>query len=168
MGEFKTRQIPLAQIISLKTKNLNQFACGEMRKQHGAKITLYTVGWWYVKKWYCMLSKVSTRKTYCVPLINQKHVHVLIYWVWLIYKEHGRTKKWNVCLYNLIGNKDTLDTIPKSKGINTRDELLKFHSKYYSSNIMSLAVLGKGELRHPTSVSTLPRKKKLINICIGI
>lgn len=108
-----------------------------------------------------MLSKVSTRKTYCVPLINQKHVHVLIYWVWLIYKEHGRTKKWNVCLYNLIGNKDTLDTIPKSKGINTRDELLKFHSKYYSSNIMSLAVLGKGELRHPTSVSTLPRKKKI-------
>lgn len=51
------------------------------------------------------------------------------------------------CPYNLIGNKDTLDTIPKSKGINTRDELLKFHSKYYSSNIMSLAVLGKGEWR---------------------
>lgn len=64
------------------------------------------------------------------------------------------------CPYNLIGNKDTLDTIPKSKGINTRDELLKFHSKYYSSNIMSLAVLGKGELRHPTSVSTFLRKTK--------
>lgn len=94
-----------------------------------------------------LLLKVSTRKTYCVPLINQKQVYVLIYWVLLIYKEHGRTKKWNVCLYNLIGNKDTLDTIPKSKGINTRDELLKFHSKYYSSNIMSLAVLGKGEWR---------------------
>ncbi|XP_048747252.2 insulin-degrading enzyme-like [Ostrea edulis] len=44
------------------------------------------------------------------------------------------------------GNKDTLDTIPKSLGLNTRDELLKFHSKYYSSNIMSLAVLGKESL----------------------
>lgn len=86
------------------------------------------------------LLKVSTRKTRnIVPLINQKH--------WLIYKEHGRIRKWNACLYNLTGNKDTLDTIPKSKGINTRDELLKFHSKYYSSNIMSLAVLGKGEWR---------------------
>lgn len=48
--------------------------------------------------------------------------------------------------YYGTGNKDTLDTIPKSKGINTRDELLKFHSKYYSSNIMSLAVLGKESL----------------------
>ena len=46
---------------------------------------------------------------------------------------------------SITGNKDTLDTIPKSKGINTRDELLKFHSQYYSSNIMSLAVLGKGK-----------------------
>lgn len=48
---------------------------------------------------------------------------------------------------SITGNKDTLDTIPKSKGINTRDELLKFHSQYYSSNIMSLAVLGKGNVR---------------------
>ncbi|XP_059153920.1 insulin-degrading enzyme-like isoform X2 [Physella acuta] len=44
------------------------------------------------------------------------------------------------------GNKDTLETIPKSKGIDTRDELLKFHSQYYSSNIMSLCVLGRESL----------------------
>lgn len=42
------------------------------------------------------------------------------------------------------GNKDTLDVIPKQKGINVRDELLKFHGKWYSANIMSLAILGKG------------------------
>ena len=31
---------------------------------------------------------------------------------------------------------------PLKKGIQVRDELLKFHAKYYSSNIMTLAVLG--------------------------
>lgn len=43
------------------------------------------------------------------------------------------------------GNKDTLDTIPKSNGVNVRDALLKFHDGYYSSNIMGLCVLGKGQ-----------------------
>lgn len=41
------------------------------------------------------------------------------------------------------GNKDSLDTIPKSRGQDVREELLKFHSKFYSSNIMSLCILGK-------------------------
>ncbi|XP_059471054.1 insulin-degrading enzyme isoform X2 [Neocloeon triangulifer] len=44
------------------------------------------------------------------------------------------------------GNKDTLETIPKSKGIDVRQELLKFHKTYYSSNIMSLVILGKDPL----------------------
>jgi insulysin len=46
----------------------------------------------------------------------------------------------SVCL----GSKDTLDTIPKSNGINVRDALLKFHGQYYSSNIMGMCLLGKG------------------------
>lgn len=44
----------------------------------------------------------------------------------------------------LAGNKETLETIPKSKGIDVRAELLRFHSTWYSSNIMTLAVFGKG------------------------
>ncbi|XP_015174662.1 PREDICTED: insulin-degrading enzyme isoform X1 [Polistes dominula] len=44
------------------------------------------------------------------------------------------------------GNKETLDTIPKKKGINVRERLLEFHNKYYSSNIMSLCILGKESL----------------------
>ncbi|XP_017844031.1 insulin-degrading enzyme isoform X2 [Drosophila busckii] len=44
------------------------------------------------------------------------------------------------------GNKATLCEIPKSKGIDVRDELLKFHKKWYSSNIMCLAVIGKESL----------------------
>lgn len=48
-------------------------------------------------------------------------------------------------MFKHSGNKETLLTLPKEKGVDTRDELLKFHSKYYSSNIMALAVLGKGK-----------------------
>ncbi|KAK0157501.1 hypothetical protein PV328_011241 [Microctonus aethiopoides] len=44
------------------------------------------------------------------------------------------------------GNRDTLDVTPKKKGINVRDELLKFHNTWYSSNIMALSVLGKENL----------------------
>lgn len=46
------------------------------------------------------------------------------------------------------GNKVTLVERPKEKGICVRSELLKFHSKWYSSNIMSLIVLGKGMLSY--------------------
>ncbi|KYN40060.1 Insulin-degrading enzyme, partial [Trachymyrmex septentrionalis] len=45
-----------------------------------------------------------------------------------------------------IGNRETLDTIPKQKGINVRNKLIEFHEKYYSANIMSLSVLGKESL----------------------
>ena len=44
------------------------------------------------------------------------------------------------------GNKMTLETNLKQTGISVRDELLKFHQKFYSANIMSLAILGKGKL----------------------
>lgn len=44
------------------------------------------------------------------------------------------------------GNRDTLCTIPMSKGINIRNEVIKFYSKFYSSNIMSLVVLGKEDI----------------------
>lgn len=43
------------------------------------------------------------------------------------------------------GNRETLDVIPKQMGINVRDRLLEFHEKYYSANIMSLCILGKGK-----------------------
>ncbi|XP_066145097.1 insulin-degrading enzyme isoform X3 [Euwallacea fornicatus] len=51
-------------------------------------------------------------------------------------------------VYNTFGtgNTYTLKTSLKEKQINVQDELLKFHDKWYSSNIMSLAVLGKGGL----------------------
>ena len=44
------------------------------------------------------------------------------------------------------GNKQTLDVGPKEAGVSVRDKLLEFHSTWYSSNIMSLAVLGRESL----------------------
>ena len=45
---------------------------------------------------------------------------------------------------DVLGNKDTLLTIPTQRSQDIRDELLKFHERYYSSNVMALTVLGKG------------------------
>eukprot|EP00123_Amoebidium_parasiticum_P017153 comp23732_c1_seq1/m.40925 comp23732_c1_seq1/g.40925 ORF comp23732_c1_seq1/g.40925 comp23732_c1_seq1/m.40925 type:complete len:972 (-) comp23732_c1_seq1:688-3603(-) len=41
------------------------------------------------------------------------------------------------------GNIETLSTIPQQKGINVRDELIKFHREYYSANVMCLCILGR-------------------------
>ena len=42
------------------------------------------------------------------------------------------------------GNFETLREIPKEKNIDMRKELLKFYSNWYSSNVMSLTVVGTG------------------------
>lgn len=44
------------------------------------------------------------------------------------------------------GTKETLWDIPNSKNISIRDKLLEFHSKWYSSHLMYLTVLGKEDL----------------------
>ncbi|XP_015771997.1 PREDICTED: insulin-degrading enzyme-like [Acropora digitifera] len=51
------------------------------------------------------------------------------------------------------GNKLTLDTRPKEKGLSIRDELLKFHSSFYSANIMALVVLGRESLDDLTNLT---------------
>ena len=44
------------------------------------------------------------------------------------------------------GNLKTLKEVPIEQGLNIRDELLKFHNKYYSANLMKLVVVGKEPL----------------------
>ncbi|KAF9586639.1 Insulinase (Peptidase M16) [Lunasporangiospora selenospora] len=44
------------------------------------------------------------------------------------------------------GNLETLQNMPASAGIDVRDELIKFHAKYYSANIMKLVILGREPL----------------------
>lgn len=52
------------------------------------------------------------------------------------------------------GNKETLLLNPQGKGKDVRDELLKFHEKYYSSNIMALSVIGRESLDELTEMVT--------------
>eukprot|EP00058_Branchiostoma_floridae_P015652 XP_002601140.1 hypothetical protein BRAFLDRAFT_75587 [Branchiostoma floridae] len=44
------------------------------------------------------------------------------------------------------GNKYTLSERPAQLNLDVRDELLKYHSTYYSANVMALSVLGKEDL----------------------
>nr|XP_027070779.1 insulin-degrading enzyme-like 1, peroxisomal isoform X1 [Coffea arabica] len=44
------------------------------------------------------------------------------------------------------GNWNTLELRPKEKGLDTRQELLKFYKEYYSANIMHLVLYGKDSL----------------------
>lgn len=44
------------------------------------------------------------------------------------------------------GNLETLSVTPKKLSIDVRNELIKFHEKYYSSNIMTLAIIGRESL----------------------
>ena len=55
-----------------------------------------------------------------------------------------------ICFY--LGNKDTLETRPTEMGLDIRKELLKFYEKYYSANLMSLVVLGKGKFSQLVSI----------------
>jgi len=55
-----------------------------------------------------------------------------------------------------IGNLKTLRDDPTAQGINTYQELKKFHSKYYSSNIMSAVVLSNEPL---STIEKLARDK---------
>lgn len=44
------------------------------------------------------------------------------------------------------GNLQTLKELPAERGVNVRDEFMKFHEKYYSANVMKLVVLGRESL----------------------
>lgn len=46
------------------------------------------------------------------------------------------------------GNLETLDVHPKSRGLDTREELVKFYERHYSSNLMCLVVYGKENLEN--------------------
>ncbi|XP_073452147.1 insulin-degrading enzyme isoform X1 [Aquarana catesbeiana] len=50
------------------------------------------------------------------------------------------------------GNKLTLEARPTQEGMDVREELLKFHSSNYSSNLMSICVLGRETLDELTDL----------------
>ena len=46
----------------------------------------------------------------------------------------------------ISGNKHTLTDVPKSHGVNVREELFNFYSTHYSSHLMTLTIVGKESL----------------------
>lgn len=46
--------------------------------------------------------------------------------------------------FTTLGNRQTLEVQPKAKGIDIRQELIKFYEENYSANLMRLVVYGKG------------------------
>ncbi|XP_036326734.1 insulin-degrading enzyme-like [Rhagoletis pomonella] len=82
-----------------------------------------------------------------INAVNSEHEKNLPSDIWRVKQVHKHLAKPDhpYCKFG-SGNKVTLHDIPKSKNIDVREELLKFHKKWYSSNIMSLAVLGKESL----------------------
>lgn len=60
------------------------------------------------------------------------------------------------------GNAKTLSEDPKQSGINVREELLKFHEKWYSANIMCLAVYGRESLDELEAM-VIPRFSEIVN-----
>lgn len=82
-----------------------------------------------------------------INAVNSEHEKNLSTDVW-------RIRQVNKCIANQdhpyakfgTGNKQTLLDIPKENNIDIRSELIKFHKKWYSSNIMSLAIFGKESL----------------------
>ncbi|XP_054708191.1 insulin-degrading enzyme-like [Uloborus diversus] len=65
------------------------------------------------------------------------------------------------------GNIETLQNIPKSKGMNIQTELLRFHEKHYSANIMALAVLGKESIEELLDV-VVPLFSEVANANVDI
>lgn len=60
------------------------------------------------------------------------------------------------------GNSKTLSDDPKHAGINVRDELLRFHDKWYSANIMCLSVYGREQLNELEAM-VIPRFTTIVN-----
>uniref|UniRef100_A0A8C4NB61 Insulin-degrading enzyme n=2 Tax=Eptatretus burgeri TaxID=7764 RepID=A0A8C4NB61_EPTBU len=84
------------------------------------------------------------REVNAVDSENEKNLMSDSWRLFQLEKSTGN-KKHPFCKFG-TGNKYTLETRPNELGLDVRNELLKFHSKFYSANLMALCVLGKESL----------------------
>ena len=47
----------------------------------------------------------------------------------------------------ILGNKETLKDIPAKEDLQVREQMRKFHKKYYSADIMTLCLIGKESMK---------------------
>ena len=69
------------------------------------------------------------------------------------------------------GNKHTLETQSKEQGMDLRQELVKFHTQYYTANLMTLSVLGNQSLSEletyvKTHFSGIPRASSTPSVSV--
>ncbi|KAG7462728.1 hypothetical protein MATL_G00187840 [Megalops atlanticus] len=88
-----------------------------------------------------------------VNAVDSEHEKNLMNDAWRLFQLEKATGNANHPFSKFgTGNKLTLETRPTKEGIDVRQELLKFHSTYYSSNLMGLCVLGRESLDELTSM----------------
>ncbi|XP_063047624.1 insulin-degrading enzyme isoform X2 [Engraulis encrasicolus] len=88
-----------------------------------------------------------------VNAVDSEHEKNLMNDAWRLFQLEKATGNANHPFSKFgTGNKLTLETRPSKDGIDVRQELLKFHSTFYSSNLMGLCVLGRESLDELTSM----------------
>lgn len=108
-----------------------------------------------------MSSDATTREIKAVDSENQKN---LLADPWRIHQLQKHLSIEGHPFHKFsTGNWDTLEVKPKARGIDTRDELLKFYKEYYSANLMNLVVYTKESLDKIES-SVLSKFQEIRNI----
>ncbi|KMZ64568.1 putative Insulin-degrading enzyme [Zostera marina] len=91
-----------------------------------------------------MSADATLREIKAVDSENQKN---LLSDSWRIHQLQKHISKEDHPFHKFgTGNWDTLEVLPKAKGLDTREELIKFYKDHYSANLMHLVVYGKGSL----------------------
>ena len=67
-----------------------------------------------------------------------------------------------------VGNWDTLEVRPKERGLDTRQELLKFYKDNYSANLMHLVIYTKGSRLITVTWFIWSCHVKYMNLCSRI
>jgi len=88
-----------------------------------------------------MSPDATSREINAVDSENNKNILVDA-WRWNQLQKHTSSNDHPFHKFG-TGNLDTLDLRPKARGLDVREELIKFYESHYSSNLMHLVVYGK-------------------------
>ncbi|XP_051155398.1 insulin-degrading enzyme-like [Leptopilina boulardi] len=96
----------------------------------------------------------------CINFENEKALEFNVEFNNYIQLEHSSANPNHPYSQINKGSLETLDIIPKQKNIDVLQEVVNFHNKWYSSNIMTLSVFGKESLED--------LEKMVVNMFSGI
>lgn len=91
-----------------------------------------------------MSADATTRE---IKAVDSEHQKNLLSDAWRVLQLHRHLSSPSHPFHKFsTGSWDTLEVRPKAKGIDTREELIKFYDQYYSANQMHLVVYSKDSL----------------------